>query len=150
MFRGASAINLDTKGRMALPAKYRACFDDDETVTLVVTIDVQSPCLVVYPLNEWESIEQKLQKLPDFNPTYKKLKRLLLGHADEVELDKNGRFIIPSHLREHAKLDKKIRLVGQINKFEIWDEDKWQQQMDAYMQVDDDIDLNTELADLTL
>lgn len=129
MFRGASAINLDTKGRVAIPTKYRQMLLDDCQGQLVCTIDIRQSCLLLYPLTEWEEIELKLSKLSSMNPHERRMQRLILGYASEGEMDKSGRFLLAGPLRNHAKLDKQIMLVGQLNKFEIWDAEIWQQQI---------------------
>ena len=134
MFRGANAINLDSKGRVAIPTRYRQTLLDDCQGQLVCTIDTQQSCLLLYPLTEWEEIELKLSKLSSMNPHERRLQRLLLGYASEGEMDKNGRFLVAPTLRQHAGLDKQIMLVGQLNKFEIWDADVWAKQ------VEDDIE----------
>ncbi len=125
MFRGINAILLDAKGRMAMPARYREQLQKHSVPQLVVTIDTEVSCLLLYPLVEWEVIEQKLQALPSFNRAARRIQRLLIGHATELELDSNGRLLLPPLLREYAKLDKKIMLVGQGKKFEVWDEEEW-------------------------
>jgi len=125
MFRGINSILLDAKGRMAMPARYREQLQQSSVSQLVVTIDTESPCLLLYPLPEWEIIEQKIQALPSFNKTARRIQRLLIGHATEVELDANGRLLLPPLLREYAQLDKKMMLVGQGKKFELWDEQQW-------------------------
>ena len=129
MFRGANAINLDVKGRVAIPTKYRQLLLDDCQGQLVCTIHTQQSCLLLYPLTEWEEIELKLSKLSNMNPHERRIQRLLLGYATEGEMDKNGRFLLSGPLRQHANLDKEIMLVGQLNKFEIWDAQQWQQQI---------------------
>ena len=130
MLRGASAINLDTKGRLAIPTRYRDWLMDTCQGQFVCTIDIQSPCLLIYPINEWLLIEEKLRALSSTNPQERRLQRLILGYATESELDKAGRTLIAPTLRQHAKLDKKIMLVGQLNKFELWDETMWHQQIE--------------------
>ncbi|HBX57471.1 division/cell wall cluster transcriptional repressor MraZ [Pseudomonas sp. UBA2684] len=131
MFRGANAISLDAKGRLAMPSRYR-----DELVSrcagqLIVTIDAVDPCLCVYPLSEWELIENKLRELASFREENRRLQRLLIGNAVDLELDASGRFLVPPRLREYAKLDKRAMLVGQLNKFQLWDEDAWNAVADA-------------------
>lgn len=126
MFRGINSIVLDAKGRMAMPARYREQLQKSNINQLVVTIDTESPCLLLYSLPEWENIEQKLQTLPSFNRAARRIQRLLIGHATELELDNNGRLLLPQLLREYAKLDKNVMLVGQGKKFELWDEQQWQ------------------------
>lgn len=132
-FRGASAISLDSKGRLAIPARYREMLMNQCGGRLVCTIDVASCCLMLYPLPEWEMIETKLQGLSSTNPQERSFKRLLIGHAADCEMDKNGRFLLPAPLRKYAKLDKSIMLVGQLNKFEIWAESAWHDQMEQDM-----------------
>ena len=134
MFRGANAINLDTKGSLAIPTRYRQSLLDDCNGQLVCTVDNQQSCLLLYPLPEWEEIELKLIKLSSMIPAERRMQRLLLGHAAEGEMDKSGRILIPTPLRHHAKLSKEVMLVGQLNKFEIWDAETWAQQ------IEDDID----------
>lgn len=126
MFRGANAISLDAKGRLTMPSRYR-----DELMVrcagqLVVTIDVVDPCLSVYPLAEWELIEAKLRDLPSLREESRRLQRLLIGNAVDLELDAAGRFLVPPRLRDYARLDKRAVLVGQLNKFQLWDEDAWE------------------------
>jgi MraZ protein len=108
-----------------MPSRYR-----DELVSrcsgqLIVTIDAVDPCLCVYPLPEWELIENKLRELASFREENRRLQRLLIGNAVDLELDASGRFLVPPRLREYAKLDKRAMLVGQLNKFQLWDEDAW-------------------------
>ncbi|MDG9923757.1 MULTISPECIES: division/cell wall cluster transcriptional repressor MraZ [unclassified Pseudomonas] len=131
MFRGANAISLDAKGRLAMPSRYR-----DELVSrcagqLIVTIDAVDPCLCVYPLPEWELIEAKLRDLPSLREETRRLQRLLIGNAVDIELDGSGRFLVPPRLRAHAGLDKHAMLVGQLNKFQLWNEDAWNALADA-------------------
>ena len=130
MLRGAHAITLDSKGRLALPTKYRDRLRDESEGQLICTIDITHPCLLLYPLPEWEAIEKKLRALSTMDPLERRLQRLLLGHASECELDGNGRFLLPAPLRQHAKLDKQVMLVGQLNKFEIWSDAAWLAQVD--------------------
>jgi len=134
MLRGANAINLDTKGRIAIPTRYRDWLGDTCQGQFVCTIDIQSPCLLLYPLHEWLLIENKLRALSSTNPQERRIQRLILGYATETELDKSGRALIAPTLRQHAKLQKKIMLVGQLNKFELWDEDMWNQQIQDDLQ----------------
>lgn len=131
MFRGANAISLDAKGRLAMPSRYR-----DELISrcagqLIVTIDAVDSCLCLYPLPEWELIEAKLRELPSLREENRRLQRLLIGNAVDLELDGSGRFLVPPRLREYAGLDKRAMLVGQLNKFQLWDEDAWNAVADA-------------------
>ncbi len=130
MLRGANAINLDSKGRLAIPSRYRQLLLDDCTGQLVCTIDIQQSCLLLYPLHEWEEVELKLSRFSSTNPHERRIQRLLLGYAVELEMDKAGRILLPAPLRAHAGLDKEIMMVGQINKFEIWSETNWNKQIE--------------------
>jgi len=130
VFRGASAINLDTKGRIAIPKRYREELYAKCNGQLVITVDFQFSCLLLYPLDEWSKIEAKLLLLSDTQASERALKCLLLGYAYECELDGNGRLLLPLPLRNYANLDKRAMLVGQLNKFELWDEAAWQHQIE--------------------
>lgn len=125
MFRGINVISIDPKGRMAIPMRYREHLQQNNIAQLVSTIDTESPCLLLYPLPEWEIIEKKLEALSSFNKATRRIQRLLIGHATELEVDTSGRVLLPPLLREYAALDKRAMLVGQGKKFEIWDEQKW-------------------------
>ena len=131
MFRGANAISLDAKGRIAMPSRYRDELFSRCDGQLIVTIDAVDPCLCVYPLPEWELIEAKLRDLPSLREETRRLQRLLIGNAVDIELDGSGRFLVPPRLRAHAGLDKHAMLVGQLNKFQLWNEDAWNALADA-------------------
>lgn len=127
VLRGVSQVSLDAKGRFAVPQRYRetlAASGSGAANTLVMTAD-PSRCLLLYTTAEWEPIEQKLMALSSFNASTRALQRLLVGHADDVEMDATGRLLVPPALRQYAALDKRVVLVGQGNKFEIWDEGRW-------------------------
>jgi len=144
MFRGAATINIDVKGRMAMPVRFRDIFaahtDTDgggqDNPQLVVTIDTEETCLLIYPLEEWEVIQRKLEQLPSFNPAARRIQRLLIGHATDMELDANGRLLLPGLLREYAQLDKKAILLGQGKKIELWSESVWNARRENYLQAD--------------
>jgi len=129
MLRGAHAINLDSKGRLAIPTRYRDWLQGDCSGQLVCTIDTKLKCLLLYPLPDWEEIELKLRRLSTMNESERRLQRLLLGYASDCEMDGGGRILVPAPLRAHAGLDKKVMLVGQLNKFEIWSEAIWAAQI---------------------
>ena len=130
MFQGAVQLNLDSKGRLAIPAKHRDVLLSECAGNLVLTADVDG-CLLVYPQQEWQPIRDKLLKLSALNPKIRALQRLLVGNAEDVLMDNAGRVLISPNLRNYAVLDKRVMLVGQGNKFELWDEAKWQVQQDA-------------------
>lgn len=124
-FRGVSGCNIDAKGRFAIPTKYRETLTDSGCGRCVMTIDTEDDCLLLYPIMVWEEIEASLQALPSLNRKVRRIQRLLIGHASEVDIDTQGRLLMPTILRNYAKIDKKIMLVGQGKKFEIWSEDNW-------------------------
>ncbi|OGT41946.1 MAG: cell division/cell wall cluster transcriptional repressor MraZ [Gammaproteobacteria bacterium RIFCSPHIGHO2_12_FULL_37_34] len=126
MFRGINGINIDAKGRMVMPTRYRERLQLDSKSIIILTIDTEERCLLLYPLPEWEEIERKLAVLPSFNPAARRIQRLLIGHAADVEMDNQGRVLLPPLLREYAGLNKRAVLVGQGKKFELWDEAHWE------------------------
>ena len=93
---------------------------------VVITAD-SDKCLLMYPLPDWEPIQQKLMGLSSFNPRIRDLQRRLIGYAEDVEMDAAGRVLVSSALREFASLEKNVVLVGQGNKFELWDKEQWEQ-----------------------
>ena len=135
MFRGAVTINIDAKGRMAMPMRFRDMCTLVSAGKLVITIDTEEACLMIYPLPEWELIQAKLEQLPSFNPEARRIQRLLIGHATDVELDGNGRILLPAVLREYAQLEKKAILLGQGKKIELWSESLWNDRRDEYLQI---------------
>jgi len=128
VFRGVTQLALDAKGRFAIPGKHRVALvggTDAVERTLIVTAD-PSRCLLVYPRATWEPIQARLMALSSFNEEIRGLQRLLVGHADEVDMDGAGRVLVPPALRQYASLEHRVVLVGQGNKFELWDDAKWQ------------------------
>ena len=143
-------MSLDAKGRIVLPARYRERLAEICNSQLIVTIDTDQPCLLIYPLNEWELIEEKIEALPSFNPTTRRIQRLLIGHATDVEVDGNGRTLLSTPLREYAQLGRKVVLIGQGKKFELWDEALWAQRMEEWLGDKVDAEMPQALAELTL
>ena len=133
-----------------LPARYRERLIEKCNSQLVVTIDTDQPCLLIYPINEWELIEEKIEALPSFNPTTRRIQRLLIGHATDIEVDTNGRMLLSNPLREYAQLGRKVVLIGQGKKFELWDEVLWAQRMDEWLSDGTDVEMPEALAELSL
>lgn len=117
------------KGGYSVPTRYRDLLHDASSGQMVCTIDIHHPCLLLYTLPEWVIIEQKLSRLSSMNPAERRVQRLLLGHASECQMDSAGRLLLAPVLRQHAGLTKQVMLVGQFNKFELWDEATWHQQV---------------------
>lgn len=120
-FLGTQFITLDAKGRLAVPARHRDALDGK----VVVTIDTEARCLVLYPLARWREVAEKVQALPSMNPQIKRFQRLFFGYASDLELDGNGRILLPAPLRDYAGLGKQVVLVGQGQKFELWSDELW-------------------------
>ena len=151
MFRGLTQVSVDEKGRMAVPVRYRETIVDQAEGWLVLTIDTEERCLLLYTYPRWEQIEEKLQDLSSFNSATRRIQRLLIGHATELEIDRQGRILLPSLLREYAGIDKGAMLVGQGRKFEIWGEAQWQLNRDAWLAEDTpEGEMPDELASLSL
>ena len=137
MFRGVNTLNLDSKGRLAIPVRFREILKRHCNGQMVITVNRNGHSLLLYPLPEWEEIERKLVKLPSFNKQARRLQLLLVGHATECELDGSGRIRVPPPLREFAGLQKAVVLIGQINKFEIWSEQAWNAQLAECLEQED-------------
>jgi MraZ protein len=116
---------MDAKGRMAIPTRYRALLSEICQGELVITIDMKSTCLTLSPLPEWKNFEAKVAALPALDDLGEMLSRFVIGQAKDIQLDANGRILIPSELREYAEIDKKLILVGRTQRLEIWAEDNW-------------------------
>lgn len=130
MFQGAAQLNLDSKGRLAIPSRHRDMLLAHCTGQLVLTADADG-CLLFYPQPEWEPIRDKLLKMSALDPRIRALQRRLIGYAEEVVMDAAGRVLISPALRTYAALDKRVMLIGQGNKFELWDESKWTAQQEV-------------------
>jgi len=143
VFRGVSSINLDAKGRLAIPTRYRAELQESCECQMIVTVAVddrcvgEQGCLWLYPLPEWEKLELTISKLPTLNKMAGKLRRFLIGNASECEMDAQGRLLLPEKLRKFAGMEKHIVLIGQLNKFEIWNETAWKDKENEWMSDDD-------------
>lgn len=136
MFRGVNTLNLDAKGRLAIPTRYREGLQRQSDGKMVVTINNVERCLWLYPLADWEEIERKLVNLPSLDPAAQRLKRILIGHASDCDLDAAGRVLLPAPLREFANLDKRVVMIGQGNKFEIWNEQFWNERREQWLTED--------------
>ncbi len=150
MFRGANKLTLDTKGRLAMPTRYRERLQERCCGKLVVTLD-KDQCLFIYPFPDWEELERKLMKLPSLNKQARRLQRLMVGHATELDLDGNGRILLPPPLREYGLLTRDVMLIGQGLRFELWDETRWNEWRDEGLASPDTAtDLPAELETLSL
>lgn len=128
MFQGAAAINMDAKGRIAIPTRHRDALTRESGGKLVLTAHPDG-CLLLYPSHAWEPVRTKVMGFPAFNALASKWKRLLVGFAEDLELDTVGRLLVSPELRSFARLDKRVMMVGQGTHFEIWAQDAWEQQL---------------------
>ena len=117
---------------MVLPTRYRERLAEQSEGRLVVTVD-RDQCLLLYPTPDWEEIQRKLMRLPTLNPVARSLQRLMVGHATDLELDGHGRVLLPPKLREFAGLTRDAVLIGQGNRFELWDEARWNERRDEWL-----------------
>jgi len=151
VFRGINPINLDAKGRVALPAKYRDRVADRCDGHMVLTVHPFDRCLLLYPLVDWEVIEAQVNALPNSTSRQaRRLQHLMVGYATELDLDAANRLLLPAMHRDHAELDKRLILVGQGQKFEVWNEARWTSMTEAYLNEPVDADASVELTNLSL
>jgi MraZ protein len=150
VFRGVNPLSLDAKGRITMPARHRARLEEHCRGHLVITIDREDPCLLIYPLPEWERIEAQIDALPTLHKKVRRLQRLLVGHAADCEMDGQGRVLLPPPLRDFARLERRVVLIGQGKKFELWDEQTWNQQLADWLAEEEEGELPSELDSLSL
>jgi MraZ protein len=121
MFLGEFEHSIDSKGRLAIPAKFRVRLGEGAIVTRGL-----DGCLVIYPAAEWQAFAEKLDKLPSTQPDVRNFKRFIFSGATECEFDRQGRVLIPAFLRDYATLDETAVVVGQFSKVEIWSQARWE------------------------
>ena len=143
MFKGISNLSIDVKGRASMPQRYRDDFCIKGKCKLVITAD-KDKCLLIYTQANWIIIEKKLANLPSYNKEARFIQRLLMGYATESEIDSQGRFLIPIPLREYAGVQKKIILLGQGNKFELWAENAWNKNIQTWLAAQNSNDSDNE------
>lgn len=123
VFFGETAINLDGKGRLAIPVRYRDSIQEQCSGRMVLTYSAfDSGALWLYPENEWERVRDEVTRLSTFNPGHRSLQRKLVGSATALELDGSGRIQLPLTLRQVAGLEKRVVMMGMSSRFELWNE----------------------------
>ncbi len=132
LFKGIHTLSLDSKGRLGIPVKYRDHIMGLLKGSMVITIDTEEKCLLLYPNETWSKIQNKINELPSFNKNARRIQRLLIGHAEDIDVDTTGRILISRPLRDYASLSKKVTLIGQGEKFEIWDQKFWNENVDKW------------------
>jgi MraZ protein len=143
LFRGFNKISIDNKGRLAVPSRYRELISVQAENSLVITLNPLDRSLWLYPLPEWDVIEDKLASLSDFDKQSRRTKQMMRGYATDCQLDSQGRILIPKELRSYADLTKQAVILGQGNKFEIWNEKAWEAQRDEWLETVGDDSLST-------
>jgi len=146
VFQGSQSLNVDVKGRVAVPSRYRDLLAAVCEGRLVVTANPYERCLNIYPEPQWKEVKAKIESLPNSNKKVRRLQRLVLGNASELDMDGNGRLLLPPTLREFANLDKKVVLVGLGDKAELWSEQSWNDMLDE----SDDEPMPEEMNNLSL
>ncbi|MAL99911.1 division/cell wall cluster transcriptional repressor MraZ [Hydrocarboniclastica marina] len=146
-FLGAHALNMDTKGRLAIPTRVREDLEASCGGRVVLTAHTKERCLVIYPEPQWLEVLPQVQALPNMNKVARRTQRLLIGFATPLELDSSGRVLVPPPLREYAGFEKKLQLIGQGKKLELWSEEQWMR----WLEDDDgDDEMPAEMANLSL
>lgn len=154
MFRGSHDLTIDTKGRLAIPAKLREVLSrrfktDENEPNLVVTLDSRKR-LLFYPESEWEKVEQKLLNLNvNGKPNLQLYQNLLLHNAETLEMDSAGRVLLPANLRRLVNFDKEVSLLGRVNRLELWDREQKQAETEAALSIDE-TELNFDLSQTDL
>ncbi|MCX7142888.1 MAG: division/cell wall cluster transcriptional repressor MraZ [Proteobacteria bacterium] len=131
MFQGAAALSLDAKGRLTVPSRHRDALQGTSAPSASSLVLTAHPdgCLLLYPSAAWEPIRSKVMAFPSLDARFSLWKRLLVGFAEEIEIDAAWRVLISPELRKFANLEKPVMLVGQGSHFEIWNQDIWQKQL---------------------
>jgi len=133
VLRGFHAVSIDNKGRLAIPSRFRERLAVIADGRLVLTLNPLDRALWLYPLPEWELIENKLAALSDFDRQSRRAKQMMRGYASDCQLDSQGRILLPHELRDYALLNRQAVILGQGNKFEIWDQAGWKAQRDDWL-----------------
>lgn len=125
MFQGITSVTVDTKGRVAIPTRFRDGIADRGGQTVIVTAHQYDACLVLYPLADWEEVAKRVSALPDGSADVRNIKRRFIGQATECEFDSAGRILLPQLLRTFARIDKGAVMLGQGHRLELWSEEQW-------------------------
>ncbi len=137
MFRGRFEYSIDDKGRVKIPPKFKDVLKDKGISTLVMT--VFDECIYAYPQDVWEELEKKAVNLPLTNKAARRFKRMFFSSAQDVNLDKQGRVLIPSVLREEVSIDKDVVILGNLDHIEIWTKEKWNKEALALRESEEEL-----------
>ena len=150
LLTGQQTTALDAKGRLAIPARFRALLEESCQGQLVITVNHDRESLLLYPRHEYEQRAQVINKLSDFDPLERRLKLLFIGHAFDLEMDNSARVLVPPRLREIVGMDRDVVLVGQHHKLELWDEGAWTKKMDSLFTIGSEMSMSEKLKNLAL
>lgn len=131
MLTGSHSINMDAKGRMAIPTRIRESLNASCDGRLMLTAHAQERCVLLYPEPQWREKLPTIQALPMLDPLARQIQRRWIGYATPVEMDGNGRILVPPTLRSFGYLDKKLMLVGLGDKMELWNEEHWHELLET-------------------
>jgi MraZ protein len=148
MFRGSSFHNLDPKGRLIIPARFRDALNQSNVDGLMVS--KMDGALCCYTFEEWSKIEERILNLARKSENMRRFRRIFIGGAHECMLDKQARILIPPSLRQYAGLNKGVVLVGVLDHFEIWAKESWAQEHENLHEDMNNEDLRNEVAELGL
>jgi len=146
MFRGRFEHNVDAKGRVSLPAKYREIMSTNYTDRLVITN--YDSCLIAYPYEEWVTFEENFRQYSIMQEDVEVFMHYFISGASECSIDKLGRILIPPILRKHAGLEREIVFVGMITRIQIWDKQRWEQKFQKAQEAFDQLKGKEQLAKL--
>jgi MraZ protein len=132
VFRGSHAHAIDAKGRTSLPSRFRDLISADGDCRVVMTRSLER-CVLTYSLTEWSAFEQKLAAAPQFDPLVNALRTVYINNAFDTEVDKMGRLLIPSALREYAGLTRDVVWTGSLKYIELWDKARLEQKQEAIL-----------------
>lgn len=150
MFRGVHNLTIDAKSRLKIPTRHQAQINEICAGKMVLSIHPDDKCLLLYPLKYWQILEEKISALPSLNIHTKRLKRKLIGHASDCELDNASRLLIPATLKEYSDIDKKIIMSGQGHNFELWNENTWHSNLASLNSLSEKQSIPAEIAQLSL
>jgi MraZ protein len=126
MFRGRYEHTIDNKGRVSLPARFREIVSSRYSEDRLIVTSFIEPCLIAYPVAEWQLVEDRFRNLAHFDPKVLRLKRVLISGAHECQIDSNGRVLIPPILRDYAKLEREVVWTGMVERIELWSKETWE------------------------
>ncbi len=129
-FSGTYYFTVDTKGRIIIPAPFREIISTNYSTKLYITNAPVDQCIRIYPLEEWSKLQDKVRTKPSSDKYIKFFMRRVIGSAVEIDLDRQGRILIPAALRENAKINGNVVIVGQTERLELWDRDEWDRLVD--------------------